>query len=183
MVMVAAPTATAAFAQKLHSPGVINSRRTKHSPQGQRFRRRWRGCGGCGGSGSGVGGCGGGGGDERKSRRWLLVLCGDVMGATRKSFYHQKRFHGSIFLDPLPPNIFHGRSFLPIATSSSVAHWNRCTCKTLHGSRTELVSTLCNEQRPQLISLSVLGSSTGSRRYSFAVGMEKIELLKNSLRI
>ena len=28
------------------------------------------------------------------------------MGATRKSFYHQKQFHGSIFLDLLPPNIF-----------------------------------------------------------------------------
>ena len=38
MAVVAAPTATAAFARKLHSPGVLNSRRTKHSPQGQRFR-------------------------------------------------------------------------------------------------------------------------------------------------
>ena len=28
MTVLAAPTATAAFAQKLHSPGVINSRRT-----------------------------------------------------------------------------------------------------------------------------------------------------------
>ena len=29
-----------------------------------------------------------------------------VMGATRKSFYHQEQFHGSIILDTLPPNIF-----------------------------------------------------------------------------
>ena len=56
-----------------------------------------------------------------------------VMGATRKSFYNQKRFHGSIFFDPLPPNIFHGRSFLPIATSSSKTLRNRHTRKTLHG--------------------------------------------------
>ena len=26
-----------------------------------------------------------------------------VMGVIRKGFYHQKRFHGSIFLEPLPP--------------------------------------------------------------------------------
>ena len=26
-----------------------------------------------------------------------------VTGAIRKSFYHKKRFHGSILLDPLPP--------------------------------------------------------------------------------
>ena len=78
MAVVAAPTATAAFVRKLYSPGVLNSRRTKHSPQGQRFRLRWCGCGGCGGSGvGGVGGCGGGGGDARRSRRWLLVLCSD----------------------------------------------------------------------------------------------------------
>ena len=72
MAVVAAPTATAAFARKLHSPGVLNSRRTKHSPQGQRFQRRW-----CGSGGSGGGEVGGGGGDARRSRRWLLVLCGD----------------------------------------------------------------------------------------------------------
>ena len=78
MVVVAAPTATAAFARKLSSPGVLNSRRTKHSPQGQRFRLRWCCCGGCGGSGGGgVGGCGGGGGDTRSSRRWFLVRCSD----------------------------------------------------------------------------------------------------------
>ena len=57
-----------------------------------------------------------------------------VMGATRKSFYHQKQFHRSIFLDPLPPNRFHGTSFLPTATSSSMTLWNRRTRKTLHGS-------------------------------------------------
>ena len=51
-----------------------------------------------------------------------------VMGATRKSFYDQKRFHGSIFLDPLPPNIFHGTSFF----------------------------THRNERRPRLKSLSAL---------------------------
>ena len=46
MAVMAAPTSTAAFVSKLHSPGVLNSRRTKHSPQGTRFRRRWCGCGG-----------------------------------------------------------------------------------------------------------------------------------------
>ena len=76
IAVVAAPTATAAFARKLHSPGVINSRRTKHLPQGQRFRRHW-----CESGGSGGGGVGGGGGDARRSRRWLLVCV--VMGATR----------------------------------------------------------------------------------------------------
>ena len=34
-----------------------------------------------------------------------------VMGATRKRFHHRKRFHGSIFFDPLPPNFFHGTFF------------------------------------------------------------------------
>ena len=56
------------------------------------------------------------------------------MGATGKSVYHQKRFHGSIFFDPLPPSIFHGRSFLPMATSSTVTLRNRRTHRTLHGS-------------------------------------------------
>ena len=63
MVAVAVFTATAAFASKLHLPGVLNSRRTKHSPQGQRLRRR---------CGHGDRGNGGGGGDGRRSRRWLL---------------------------------------------------------------------------------------------------------------
>ena len=72
----------------------------------------------------GAGGGGGGGG----------CSFGVVMGATRKSVYHQKRFHGSIFFDPLPPSIFDGTSFLPMATSSSVARRNRCTRRTLHGS-------------------------------------------------
>ena len=48
MAAVAASTATAAFARKLHSPGVINSWRTKHLPQGQRFRRQWCESGGSG---------------------------------------------------------------------------------------------------------------------------------------
>ena len=71
---------------------------------------------------------------------WLLVWCGGgcsfgvVMGATRKCFYHVKRFHGGISSDPLPPSIYHGRSFLPMTTSSSVTLRNRLTRRTLHGS-------------------------------------------------
>ena len=57
-----------------------------------------------------------------------------VMGAARKCFHQQKRFHVSIFLDLLPPNIMHGRTFLPIATRFSMTQWNCCTCKTLDGS-------------------------------------------------
>ena len=57
-----------------------------------------------------------------------------VMGATRKSVYHQKRFHGCIFFDPLPPSIFHGRCLLLTSTSFTMTHWNRLTIKTLHGS-------------------------------------------------
>ena len=34
-----------------------------------------------------------------------------VMGATRKSFYHEKWFYRSMFLGLLPPNIFHGGHF------------------------------------------------------------------------
>ena len=78
------------------------------------------------GAGGGISGGGGGGGGG--------CSFGVVMGATRESVYHQKRFHGSIFFDPLPPSIFHGRSFLPIATSSSVTLRNRRTRRTLHGS-------------------------------------------------
>ena len=52
------------------------------------------------GAGGGIDGGGGGG-----------CSFGVVMGATRKSVYHQKRYHGSIFFDPLPPSIIHGRSF------------------------------------------------------------------------
>ena len=67
--------------------------------------------------GRGAGGeLGGGGGNRRRSRRWLLT-CRVVMGAIRKSFYHQKRFHGSFFLAPLPI-MFHGRSFSPTATGT-----------------------------------------------------------------
>ena len=84
-----------------------------------------RGAGGGIGGGRGRGGGGGGGGG---------CSFGVVMGATRKSVYHQKRFHGSIFFGPLPPSIFQGRSFLPIATSSSMTLWNRRARKTLHGS-------------------------------------------------
>ena len=66
-----------------------------------------------------VGGGGGGGG----------CSFGVVMGATRKSVYHQKRFHGSIFFDPLPRSILLG-----MATSSSVTLRNCRTRRTLHGS-------------------------------------------------
>ena len=76
-----------------------------------------------GGIGGGSGGGGGGG-----------CLFGVVMGATRKSVYHHKRFHGRIFFDLLPSSKFHGRSFLPIATSSSMTLGNRRSDKALHGS-------------------------------------------------
>ena len=46
--LTTSPTTSAAFAGKLTSAGVLNSRRTQHSPQRQRLR--WRRCGG----GSGV---------------------------------------------------------------------------------------------------------------------------------
>ena len=151
MAVVAAPTATAAFARKLHLPGVMNSRRTKHSPQGQRFRRRWCGCGGCGGSGSGAGGCGGAGGNVRRSRRWLLVLCGD--GSDSKKL--------------LPPKtVSWEHLFRPVATQHIswdvlFTHRNELLhdpLEPLHPqiASWELVSTLHNERRPRLKSLSAL---------------------------
>ena len=81
--------------------------------------------------GSACSGGGGGGGEARRTRRWLLILCGD--GSTSKKRLPPKRCQGMIFLDPLPTNIFYGRSFLPITTSSSMTLWNRRTRKTLHG--------------------------------------------------
>ena len=94
------------------------------------------------GAGGGVGGGGGGGGGGgmvvvlETMQAEVVVGCSLclVKGATRKSVYQQNRFHQSIFLDSLPPNLFHGSSFSPIATSFSMTHWNGCTRKTLHGS-------------------------------------------------
>ena len=168
LAVVAAPTATAAFARKLHAPGVINSRQTKHSPQGQRFRRPWCGSGRSGGGGVGGGG-GGGGGDARRSRRWLLVLCGD----------------GSDSNQLLPPKTVSWENlFRPVATQHIswevlFTHRNELLDDPLEPSHPqntswELVSTLRNEQRPRLKSLSALGSSTP---------MERIEFFKNSWRI
>ena len=50
----------------------------------------------------------------------VIVGCSCRVGMSDpKGFYHQKRFHGSLFLAQLPPSKFHGRSFSPTATSSS----------------------------------------------------------------
>ena len=102
----------------------------------------------------GAGGGGGGGGG---------YSFGVVMGATRISVYHQKQFHGSIFFGLSPPSIFHGRSFLPIATSSSMT-----LNELVHDPREpslrqkaswELFSALRNERCPRLESLSPLPPS------------------------
>ena len=78
-----------------------------------------------------------------------------VMGATRKSVYHQKRFHGSIFFEPFPPSMIHGRCFLPIATSSSMILRNRRT----RNASWELFFIIQNERRPLLESLSAIHPS------------------------
>ena len=56
--------------------------------------------------------------------------CCVVMGVIQKGFYHPKRLLGNLFLAPLLPSKFHGRSFVRTATSSSM---NRGTRKMLHG--------------------------------------------------
>ena len=138
---MAAPIATAAFARQLHSPGVLNSRRTKHSPQGQRFRRRR----------CGSGGSGGGGGDARRSRRWFLVLCGG----------------GSDSKKPLPPKtVSWEHLFRPVATQQIswkvlFTYHNELLHEPLEPSHPqnaswELFSTFRNERRPRLQSLSAL---------------------------
>ena len=75
------------------------------------------------GAGGGVGGGrGGGGGGDPRSRRLLLVLCGD--GSNSKMLLPAKTVSWEHLVRPVPPNIFHGRSFLLMATSSSKTHWN-----------------------------------------------------------
>ena len=119
------------------------------------------------GAGRGVGGDGGG--DARRSRRWLLVLCGD--GSDSKKL--------------LPPKtVSWDHHFRPVATQYIswevlFTHRNELLHDPLEpshaqGASWELVSTLRNEQRPRLESLSALGSS---------IPMERMEFFKNSWRI
>ena len=157
MAVVAAPTATAAFVRKLHSPGVLDSWRTKYAPQGQRFRRRCCGCGGSGGSGGsggGGGGVGGSGGDVRRSRRLLLVLCGD--GSDSKKLLPPKMVSWEYLLRPVASQhiswdvlFTHCNEFVP--DSLELSHPQNASW--------ELFFTVRNEQRPRLESLSSLTSS------------------------
>ena len=112
------------------------------------------------GGGVGGGGCGGGGSDARRSRRWLLLLCGD--GSDPNKF--------------LPPKtVSWEHLFRPVATQN--ISWEVLFTygnELLHDPREpslrqnaswELFSTLRNERRPRLKSLSALPPSDRPARW------------------
>ena len=109
------------------------------------------------GAGGGVGGGGGGVGDARKSRRWLLVLCGD--GSDSEKLLPSK-------------TVSWEHLFRPVATQQIswevlFTHRNEPLHDPLEPSHPqnasqELFFTVRNERRPRLESLSALPPSIGS---------------------
>ena len=119
--------------------------------------------------GSGVGGCGGGGGDARRSRRWLLVLCGD--GSDSKMLLPGK-------------TVSWEHLFRPVATQHiswdvRFTHRNELLHDPLEPSHPqiaswELISTLRNERRPRLKSLSALPPSDHPPQWKGRNSLKKV---------
>ena len=80
--------------------------------------------------------------------------CRVVMGAVRKSFYHQKRFHESFLLEPLPPQ--HLLSWEALFTHRNELLHGPWKPSRLQKASWELFFTVRNKRSPQLELLSAL---------------------------